>query len=112
METPKKGDIIKLAFGESTGHEQAGYRPALVISDDRYNARSGMAIVCSITNQVKNPLFEVPLPATIQTTGVVLINHIYNIDWYERNAKIVDHVPSDLTDEVLAKIGIFLGIIR
>jgi mRNA interferase MazF len=110
MPHPNRGDIIKLDFFDSQGHEQAGFRPALVISPSEYNRRSGMSIVCSITNQKKSTPFEVDLPLGLTTTGVVIINHIYNIDWYERNARIVERVPDPVLDEVGALIKTFLSL--
>jgi mRNA interferase MazF len=108
MAVPDRGDIVKLEFDEAVGHEQAGYRPALVISAGKYNTRSGLAIVCSITNQVKSTAFEVPLPAGLKTTGVVLINHIYNVDWYERKVKIIERAPQEVIEKVQELIGVFL----
>jgi mRNA interferase MazF len=105
---PERGDIIKFDFYNAQGHEQAGYRPALVISPGIYNSRSGLAIVCSITNQVKSTAFEVALPSGLTTTGVVLTNHIYNIDWVIRRAKIIEKAPDDVFNQVSEIIQTFL----
>jgi mRNA interferase MazF len=61
-DAPERGDIAWLSFDPQAGHEQAGRRPALVISPSEYNRRTGLMLVCPITNKVKGYLFEVPIP--------------------------------------------------
>ncbi|MGH9643627.1 MAG: type II toxin-antitoxin system PemK/MazF family toxin, partial [Terriglobales bacterium] len=69
---PDAGHLIKLDFDPRTGHEQAGWRPAIVLSPASYNRPTGLAIVAPVTNQQKGYPFEVPLPARLKTSGVVL----------------------------------------
>lgn len=90
---PDRGDLVWLDFNPSLGHEQAGYRPALVLSPADYNTRSGLAVVCPITSQVKNYPFEVPLPDGLQVTGVILTDQIKSVAWFERRIVYKDSLP-------------------
>src|ERR1700693_777516 len=89
---PDKGHIIKVNFDPQAGHEQAGWRPALVLSPTAYNSY-GLAIVVPITNQVKVSPFEVPVPAGFATTGVILSDAIKSVDWKARRARFVEILP-------------------
>ena len=77
---PDSGDIIKIDFDPRVGHEQGGWRPALVLSPKLYNEKTGLAVVVPITNQAKGYTFEVPLPSEMKTTGVVLADAVKNVD--------------------------------
>lgn len=101
MNSPKRGAIIWVNFDPRRGHEQAGYRPALVLSNTRYNLATGMLVACPITSQVKGYPLEVPLPEGIQTTGVVLANQVKALDWRTRHVRIVEPAPHELVEEVL-----------
>lgn len=90
---PDRGDLVWLDFNPARGHEQAGYRPALVLSNANYNGRSGLAVVCPITNQVKNYSFEVQLPSGLEITGVILTDQIKSIAWLERKVLYKDSLP-------------------
>ncbi len=91
-------------FNPVLGHEQAGYRPALVLSNADYNARSGLAIVCPITNQVKNYAFEVPMPDGLKITGVILTDQIKSVAWFERKIVYKDSLPLDDFKKVIGNI--------
>ena len=82
-QAPKQGEIIWIDFDPQSGHEQAGRRPALVISQTAYNHRIGRAFVCPITSKVKGYPFEVPVK-TVSISGVVLSDHLKNLDWQAR----------------------------
>ena len=84
--TPKQGEIVWIDFDPQSGHEQAGRRPALVISKTTYNQRIGRAFVCPVTSKVKGYPFEVAV-STGTINGVVLSDHLKNVDWVARNAK-------------------------
>jgi mRNA interferase MazF len=101
---PERGDIIKLNFSPQKGSEQAGFRPALVISPIAYNRISSLAIICPITSKQKGLNFEVPLPEGLQTYGVVLCDQIKSLDWRARGAFCVEKVSVELIEEVLARI--------
>jgi mRNA interferase MazF len=105
MPVPKRGDLIKLDFNNTTGHEQMGYRRALVLSPDSYNEKVGLAIVCAITNQKKGYPFEVEIPTGLKVTGIVLTDQVRTIDWIERNVQVVDHLPSVSIMEVQEKLS-------
>ena len=99
---PERGDVVWLAF--PAGHEQAGIRPALVISPATYNRRVGLALFCPLTTQVKGYPFEVVLPAGLKATGVVLADQIKSLDWRVRKAKLLCKVPREVLDETLARV--------
>jgi mRNA interferase MazF len=81
---PDAGDFVWSIFDPQAGREQAGRRPALVPSPKAYNARSGLALACPVTNQVKEYPFEVAVPAGHGITGVTLADHLKSIDWMAR----------------------------
>jgi mRNA interferase MazF len=83
-QAPKQGEIIWIDFDPQSGHEQAGRRPALVLSHTSYNQKIGRAFVCPITSKVKGYPFEVPVK-TASVSGVVLSDHFKNLDWTARN---------------------------
>lgn len=96
-----QGDIIKVNFNPQKGHEQAGYRPAVVISNDIFNQKTNLAIVCPITNTNNNFPLHVPLNAKLQTTGIVLCEHIRTLDLLARNYIFVEKMPKDLLRKVI-----------
>jgi mRNA interferase MazF len=102
---PERGDIVKLNFSPQVGYEQAGFCPALILSPSKYNKFSSLALMCPITNQAKGYRFEVPLGDKMETSGVVLSDQVKSFDWRSRQVKFVEQAPSDLVDEVLAKIA-------
>jgi mRNA interferase MazF len=71
-DAPDRGDAIWLEFNPQTGHEQAGRRPALVLSPQAYNRKVGLLICCPITHQAKGYPFEVRLPDNSGVSGVIL----------------------------------------
>jgi mRNA interferase MazF len=108
---PDVGDIIKADFDlEQAGHEEAGWRPALVLSLKTYNEATGLAVVVPITNQIKGYPFEVNLPAGLKITGTVLADAARNIDWRARKARLHDKAPADVIKKVKAKLAALLGL--
>lgn len=107
---PDRGHFVFLDFSPQAGHEQAGRRPALVLSPLSYNISTGLAFVCPVTNTMRNGPFEVVVPASARITGVVLSNHMRSVDWIARNAEFHSHAPVDVTLEVLARIEAILQI--
>jgi mRNA interferase MazF len=101
---PDRGDILKLNFNPQSGSEQAGFRPALVISPRAYNQLSSLVIVCPITSKQKGLKFEVILPPGLQIYGVVLCDQLKSLDWTSRSASFVEKAPLETLEEVLAKI--------
>ena len=100
---PERGDVVKMRFDPS-GHEQAGWRPALVVSPGAYNRASSVALLCPITNRVKGYPFEVTLPADFAITGAILVDQIRSLDWRARKASFVAHAPDAVVREVLARL--------
>jgi mRNA interferase MazF len=100
---PERGDVILINFNPTSGHEQAGFRPAIVLSPNFYNKASGLCLVCPITTKVKGYPFEVSMEESNKTHGVALADQIRSIDWQAREIKIVDHVPASIIETVLAK---------
>jgi mRNA interferase MazF len=101
---PDRGDIAWLSFSPHKGREQGFRRPAIILSPIAYNQKTSLAVLCPITNQIKGYAFEVPLAEGMQTTGVVIADHIKNLDWRAREAVFIEKAPIELIDEVLAKI--------
>jgi mRNA interferase MazF len=106
---PDTGDLVWLDFDPQTGHEQAGRRPALVLSPKLYNQKSGLALLCPITNRSKGYSFEVSVPDGCGVSGVILADHVKSSDWKARNARRIGHVPQATVDEVLARLAPLLG---
>lgn len=107
---PDRGDLIWLSFDPQAGREQAGRRPALVLSPSAYNGRIRLALACPITSQVKGYPFEVQLPSGLPVTGVVLADHLRSIDWLARRADPIGVAPASVVDEVLDRLAPLLGL--
>jgi mRNA interferase MazF len=101
---PARGDLVWLEFNPQAGHEQAGRRPALVISPLSYNRKVGLALCCPITSHVKGYPFEVVLPEGLRVSGAVLSDQVRSVDWRARHAKRICAAPKELVTEALAKI--------
>jgi len=106
---PETGNFIWLTFDPQAGREQAGRRPALVLSPRAYNAKAGVALVCPITNQAKWYPFEVAVPVGHGATGVILADHIKSVDWKARRAEKLGQCPVDVIEEVRARLAPLLG---
>lgn len=106
---PDRGDLVWLEFSPQAGHEQAGPRPALVLSPRIYNAKVGLALLCPVTSQVKGYPFEVRLPADLNIQGVVLSDQVKSLDWRARKARRADRAPEAVVADVLAKLGALLS---
>lgn len=106
---PDVGDLVWLDFDPQAGHEQAGRRPALILSPRTYNHRAGLTIVCPISTKAKGYPFETHLPAGCGVTGVVLCDHLKNLDWKARRAERAGRAPAEVLEEVRAKLAPLLG---
>ena len=107
---PDRGDVVWLDFNPQAGREQAGRRPALVLSPASYNAKSSLALCCPVTNQSKGYPFEVPIaPAKgSKVTGVVLADQVRALDWRARNAAKIGSVTPQCLLDVANKIRALL----
>ena len=106
---PRRGDVVWISLNPQAGHEQAGRRPALVLSPAAYNAKVGLAILCPITSQVKGYPFEVPIPNGLGIGGVVLADQVKSLDWQARRAEFVCELPSATVSEALQKLNLLLS---
>ena len=97
----KQGTIIKVNFNPQAGHEQAGFRPAIVISNDIFNQKTNLTIVCPITNTNNQFPLHVPLDERTKTTGVILCEHIKSLDLNNRTYQIVEELPEDILKKVI-----------
>ena len=107
---PDAGDLVWLSFSPQAGREQAGRRPALVLSPRSYNGKSGLCLACPITSQVKGYPFEVELPEGLPVQGVVISDHLKSADWQSRNSEWIARAPVDLINQVRTKLKPLLGI--
>lgn len=105
---PDRGDVVRLTFDPQAGHEQAGRRPAVILSPKAYNARVGLALFCPVTTKVKGYPFEVALPTNLAVTGVVLADQVKSLDWRERRADYLDRLPPDLVAVISQKLKVLL----
>lgn len=97
----KQGDIIKINLNPRAGHEQAGYRPAVVISNDFFNEKTNLVIVCPITNTNNNFPLHINLDNRTKTTGVVLCEHIRSVDIEARGYIVIEKIPSDILERII-----------
>lgn len=107
---PDRGDFVFLDFTPHAGTEQAGRRPALVLSPIRFNVATGLMIACPVTNQVKGSAFEVPVPAGLPITGAILSHQVRTVDWLARHADFRGRAPDQVLLEVLARIEAILSL--
>ena len=105
---PQRGDVVWITLNPQSGHEQAGRRPAVVLSPGIYNEKVELAILCPVTNQIKDYPFEVLIPDGLPVSGVILADQIKSLDWRVRDAEWVCTLPPRVVVEVLQKLGTLL----
>jgi mRNA interferase MazF len=101
---PARGDAVWVTFSPQAGHEQAGRRPAVVLSPLSYNGKVGLAILCPVTSQVKGYPFEVVIPPGSKLAGVVLADQVKSLDWRVRRAEFICKLPQETMAEVSGKL--------
>jgi mRNA interferase MazF len=106
---PERGDAVWITLNPQAGHEQAGRRPAVVLSPAAYNGRVGLALLCPITAQIKGYPFEVALPSGSPLTGVILSDQVKSLDWRVRDAAFIAALPPATINEVLQKLATLLS---
>lgn len=106
---PERGDLVYLDFNPQAGHEQAGHRPAIVLSPKNFNQKTGFTICCPITKQKKGYPFEVELPDGLPITGVILTDQVKSLDWKARNLFIKAQAPESVLEDCLDLIQTILG---
>ena len=107
---PKRGDVVWISFKPQAGHEQAGHRPALVLSPESYNRKVGLAILCPVANQIKGYPFGVIIPPGVKASGAVLSDQVKSMDWKVRGASLLCSLPEDTVRQVLNKVGTLLDV--
>ncbi|MFC2006031.1 endoribonuclease MazF [Chloroflexota bacterium] len=106
---PECGDVVWITMNPQTGHEQAGRRPAVVLSPQTYNSKVGLAILCPITNQIKGYPFEVLLPAGLPIVGAILSDQVKSLDWQARNVEFIYTLSDEAISEIVQKLGALLS---
>ena len=104
---PDAGDIVWLSFDPQAGHEQAGHRPAVVLSPSAYNAKTSLMICCPMTSQIKNYPFEVRIAGA--SPSAVLADQVKSLDWRKRGARRKGTISAAEMAEVRAKIRALIG---
>lgn len=107
---PDKGHVIKIDMDPSSGHEQGGWRPAVVLSPSGYNGKTHLLVAVPVTSQVKGYPFEVRLPAQMKTTGVVLADQIKSFDWRVRRAKFVEIASMEVLQAINERVALLVGL--
>jgi len=105
---PDRGDVVWITLNPQAGHEQAGRRPAVVVSPRSYNGKVGLGLFCPVTSQVKGYPFEVAIPDGLPVSGVVLADQVKSLDWRARKAELAARLPSGVSTEVLGKLAALL----
>jgi mRNA interferase MazF len=101
--------VVWVSFTPQAGHEQAGRRPALVLSPSAYNRKVGLALLCPITSRVKGYPFEVSIPAGLAVSGVVLADQVKSLDWRARGVEFAVRLPESEVNEVVGMITALLS---
>jgi mRNA interferase MazF len=105
---PQCGDVVWIALNPQAGREQAGRRPAVVLSPGNYNGKIGLAVLCPITSQVKGYPFEVLIPVGLPVEGAILSDQVKSLDWRARNAELICTLPPETISEVFQKLIVLL----
>ena len=105
---PDRGDVVWVSLNPQAGHEQAGRRPALVLSPATYNAKVGLALFCPMTSQLKGYPFEVVVPTGLAVKGAILADQVKSLDWKSRRAELIGRLPDVVVGKVLAKVKTLL----
>jgi mRNA interferase MazF len=106
---PSRGDIVWLSFNPTSGHEQSGRRPGIVISPQEYNEKVGLALCCPITSRIKDYPFEVRIDIKNKIKGVILSDQLKSLDWRERQAKYIASAPKEILDETIEKLTLLIN---
>jgi len=101
---PDRGDLVWLSFTPHAGREQAGRRPALVLSPRAYHQKTSYALVCPITNRIKGYPFEVVLPDGLSIQGAVLADQIKSVDRHARAIEVVGRAPIEIIEAVRLRL--------
>jgi mRNA interferase MazF len=106
---PERADLVWITLDPQAGHEQAGRRPAVVLSPSGYNKAAGLALFCPITSQAKGYPFEILIPPEAPVQGVVLTDQVRSLDWRVRRATRIGELPAETFTQVLQRVHVLLG---
>ena len=106
---PEAGDVVFVNFDPQVGREQAKRRPALVLTDLRYNRASGLAVVCPITSKRKPYPFALPITLD-DVEGAVLVDQLKSLDWAGRGARFHSKVAPATFKKVKQYVAVLLGL--
>ena len=106
---PECGDVVWITLNPQAGREEAGRRPAVVVSPQSYNGKVGLAIFCPVTGQIKGYPFEVLIPAGLPVAGAILSDQVKSLDWCARKAELICALPARTISEVLEKLATLLA---
>jgi len=98
---PRKGDFIALTFDPQSGHEQKGRRPSLVISNTLFNQKTGLAMVCPITNTDCRYPFHIKISGSASLIGFVMVDQVKSVNYHSRKVKFIEKASDALLSEVL-----------
>ena len=111
MYNARQGDIIWLNFDPQAGHEQQGRRPAIVVSNNRFNMlQKKTAMVCPITNTNKGIPVHLKLDERTKTSGIILCDQAKILDLYDRNAEFIEQAPAEIVSETVDIISGFIEV--
>lgn len=106
---PRRGDLVWVTLNPQSGYEQAGRRPAVVLSPEAYNARVGLGLFCPVTSRVKGYPWEVSIPEGMAVSGVILSDQVRSLDWRARSVEKIGALPASTVSEILGKLGTLLA---
>jgi mRNA interferase MazF len=109
-EIPDRGSLVWLEFSPQAGHEQAGRRPAIVLTTRAYHQRSALAVVCPITGNQRGWPMEVKLPDGLPISGVVLVDQLRSIDREARFLTIAGQAPREVLEDIDARLAPLLSL--
>ncbi|MGH9715038.1 MAG: endoribonuclease MazF [Candidatus Acidiferrales bacterium] len=104
---PQAGDIVWISFSPQAGHEQAGHRPAVVLSPAAYNAKTSLMLCCPMTTRIKNYPFEVVVESP--EPSAVLADQVRSLDWRRRRARRKGAISAGELAEVRGKLRALIG---
>lgn len=107
---PDAGDLVWIDLDPTLGHEQSGHRPAIVLTPQQYNVRSGLCIVCPITSRGRGYPFEVFIPEGQAISGIILVDQVRSVSWEQRYVKMAGVAPVKLLDDVRERLAALLQI--
>ena len=107
---PDAGDLVWIDLNPTLGHEQSGHRPAIVLTPQQYNVRSGLCIVCPITSRARGYPFEVVIPDGQAISGIILVDQVRSVSWEKRYVKMAGVTSAKLLDEVRERLATLLLI--